>query len=176
MKTKNFYFFSIFFLLFFLGCQFKDDKKEIITNLPIESTDNEFDDSITKMEALKPLCSVGEENFNKLVNFIEENGDTVYDKGVPCNYQIIFCDIKGNKHAMVTLKTDKNGNPSINGSVKRIIVWSYYKGIMNRKNFFGYFITKEGVFTFIDKDQHVEKNVLIAKRGYKDFLNFVLNN
>src|SRR3989344_4883125 len=66
-----------------------------------------------KPEDLHPRMEgvpVGEENFNKLVAFIEKHGSVVVEKGVPCDHQYTFIDSRGNEHFMITVNEDKDGH------------------------------------------------------------------
>ena len=86
---------------------------------------------------------VGEDNFNKLVSFIEKKGVVVPQDGIPCDHQFTFFDSKGNRHAMITIKRDAEDNPSTKGTVNQISVWAYKKGIKDQEHFFGYCISPD---------------------------------
>ncbi len=72
-----------------------------------------------------PEIPVGEKNFEKLVNFIQNKGFAVPQRGISCDYQYTFLDTDGNRHALITIKRDKDGNPSMQGVVNHISVWAY---------------------------------------------------
>lgn len=119
-----------------------------------------------------PEIQVGEKNFRKLVNFIQSKGFVVPQRGIPCDYQYTFFDTNGNRHALITIKRDKDGNPSMQGTVDHINVWAYYNGIKDQDHFFMYDIYKEKVVTiptFKYKALHIQS----IKKGYEDFLAFV---
>ncbi len=118
----------------------------------------------------EPLIPVGEQNFKKLVFYIEKNGFVVPQRGVSCDYQYTFFDKDGNRHAMITIKRDKNGNPSMKGTVEQISVWMYYQGKKDQEHFLGYEITKERAFPFLIEDEYVQKHIQTVKKGYEEFL------
>ena len=132
--------------------------------------------AITKtVELPKPLVPVGEENFKKLVTYIEKNGFVVVERGVPCDHQYTFFDKDGNRHAMITSRRDKNFYPSMTAPVKAIDVWAYYKGIKDQKHFFGYYINEKEVKTFLFNEEYVKKHMPAVKKGYEEFLARVNN-
>ncbi len=113
---------------------------------------------------------VGEKNFKKLVTFIEKNGFVVPQKGVSCDYQYTFFDSHGNRHALITIKRDKDGNPSTKGTVDQISIWAYYKGIKDQEHYFGYRITSEKVGPFHYDIDGGWTHADAVKFGYEEFL------
>ncbi len=123
-------------------------------------------DSGTKNPVIcQPKIPVGSENFTKLVDFIEKNGFVTENKGIPSDHQYTFIDSQKNRHALITIKRDDNGQPSVNGKVKQISVWAYEKGIKSQEKFFGYGITQDSVFSFLEGEEHF----LEIKLGYEEF-------
>ena len=118
--------------------------------------------------------SVGEEHFKKIVSFIEKNGFVVPQRGVPCDYQYTFFDSHGNRHAFITIKRDKDGNPSTKGTVDQISTWAYYNGIKDQDHYFGYGITSEKVAPFNLEINGVWKHADAVRFGYEEFLKKVL--
>lgn len=113
---------------------------------------------------------VGKDDFQKIVSYIEKNGELLTERGVKCDHQVTFFDSKGNRHAMITIKRDSAGISSTKGIVDQISVWAYKKGIKDQKHFFGYYISKEKIDLFVP-DLHSNKedseNMIF---GYQEFL------
>lgn len=116
---------------------------------------------------------VGEENFQKLVDFIEKNGFVVPQDGVSCDYQYTFFDGNGNRHALITIRRNEDGQPSMEGLVSHISVWAYYGGVRDQGHYFGYDITKEEAFPFLRTEEYINKHIQAVKKGYNDFLTHV---
>ncbi len=126
-----------------------------------------------KTETEKSLSvPVGEENFNKLVNFIEKNGFVVYQRGIPSDHQYTFFDKSGNRHAMIIGRRDKNFNPSLSltDPINVINVWAHYKGIRDFKHSFCYDISKKEAHTFTSDAEYARQNMPAIKNGYEEFL------
>ncbi len=151
-----------------LAAPYYDDSLE--KRLNTEMTAIEQNKAISKSKEIP----VGEKNFKKLVAFIEKNGFVVPQQGVPCDYQYTFFDSHGNRHALITIKRDKDGHPSINGTVSHISIWAYYKGIKDQDHYFGYGITSEKVAPFILDLDGTWKDADAVKFGYEEFLAKVL--
>ncbi len=113
---------------------------------------------------------VGEDNFSKLVTFIEKRGFVVPQGGVPSDYQFTFFDSKGNRHAMITTRRDTEGKPSTKGTVSQISVWAYKKGIKDQKHFFGYCISPNTMHPYYLELDGTWKGVDEATFGYNEFL------
>jgi len=122
----------------------------------------------TNTPAYQEAIVVGEENFNLLVSYIEKNGFVVIDRGIPCDHQYTFYDSHGNRHALITIKRDGNGMPSMNGVVDQISVWAYEKGIRDQEHFFGYQVREDGVHNFLPELE--KKYFYDIKRGYEELL------
>ena len=118
----------------------------------------------------KPLIPVGEANFKKLVSYIGGKGFAITERGVACDRQYNFTDNQGTLHMMVAIKRDKDGNPSIHGTVTQISVWAYYNGIIDQKHFFGYDITAKRALPFMYDKEYIEGNIEAVKRGYYGML------
>jgi len=137
-----------------------------------DSLKNVFDET-EKQKAISKTkyIPVGEENFDKLVSFIEKNGFVEPEYGnVPCDFQYNFIDSKGNLHGFITIKRDENGNPSVAGKVIQITVYGYRGNIKDQEHFFGYIITRKNVVPHaldIDGKWNDADNV---KTGYEEFL------
>lgn len=126
-----------------------------------------------KPEDLHPRMEgvpVGEENFNKLVAFIEKHGSVVVEKGVPCDHQYTFIDSRGNEHFMITVKEDKVGNHSAKGEIKRIRVLAFKNENKDGHKDgpqFEYLITEKSVVsTFLSSGTSTDD----VKFGYEEFL------
>lgn len=116
-----------------------------------------------------PDILVGEDNFEKIVNYIQLNGSVVADRGVPCNYQYTFYDSDDNPHKMIAVKRDKANKPSIKGEIRHISIWSYYDGIIDQDHAFSYIISKKSITLnagFAKDFSHYET----VKKGYEEFL------
>lgn len=110
----------------------------------------------------------GEENFQKLADYILKHGFNIYGGN---SKQYTFFDSKRNRHAYIAQmdpleKTSKVG---------RIVVYGYYQGIKDQKHFFPYEITKEKVFCPILELDGSWKDVEAVTFGYKEFLRKVEN-
>jgi hypothetical protein len=124
-------------------------------------------DSGTKNPVIcQPKIPVGNEDFTKLVDFIEKNGFATGNKGILSDHQYTFIDSQKNRHALITIKRDDSGQPSVNGKVTQISVWAYEKGIRTQEKFFGYGITQDSVFSFLEGEEHFLK----IKLGYEEFI------
>ena len=166
---KNVLFILTAFLAFyFTSCS--PSKDESSTTEYITVDDGEKVNTTIEVTTPEPLIPVGEENFQKLVSFIQTNGRIVYERGVPCDHQYTFFDEEGNRHAMITIKRDKEGHPSFNGVVNHISVWAYYKGIRDDEHFFSYEINTERAFPFITSDDYVQKHIEGVRLGYQTVL------
>lgn len=127
------------------------------------------DDSMTiEVKKLGPQIPVGEESFKKLVAYVEKNGFAVPQNGVLCDRQYTFIDKVGNRHALITIKRDDKGQPSMSGNVRQISVWAYYKGKKTQDNFFAWAITRERVRSILDKPSPQDLEAIT--RGYEEFL------
>ena len=113
---------------------------------------------------------VGKVNFQKLVAFIEKNGFVVPQRGVPCDHRFIFIDSKGNLHALITIKRDTAGYPSLKGTVKQISIWAYEKNIQNQEHFFGYQIREDKVAPFMLQRDGTWKHADYVRIGYEELL------
>ncbi len=159
-----------FMALAVTGCsnQKQKDDKSVTEYITVNKGD--VPSKTIEIKTSEPQIPVGEENFKKLVSYIEKNGFVVPQRGISCDYQYTFFDKNGNPHAMTTIKRDKDGNPSTKGTVDQISVWAYYEGIKDQEHFFGYSITKDRAFPFLTQDEYVEKHIEAVKKGYNDFL------
>lgn len=144
--------------------------KEKSNNNCLIEKNGDKNNSITEITTFKPQIPVGEKNFKKIVAYIEKNGFLVPQRGIPCDHQYTFIDKNGNRHALITTRRDKNGEPSVKGSVESIDVWAYYKGKKDLEHFFGYSISKEKVALCITDPEYIEKHIYAVKKGYEDFL------
>jgi len=113
---------------------------------------------------------VGIGDFKALVDYIEKKGFVVTERGVACDHQYTFVDSRGNRHALMTIKRDVNGKPSMTGTVTQISVWAYYKGIKDQAHYFGYRIDSDKVTPFADQYEGEWKQRADVKFGYEEFL------
>lgn len=116
------------------------------------------------------IITVGKENFDKLVAYIEKNGVVSVQKGIPCDHRYSFFTTDSVQHIAITIKRDAAGQPSIKGKVNQISVWAYEKGKGDQKHFFGYDITAERANTFINDPKYQNRYFNKMKRGYKELL------
>lgn len=177
-----------FMALVFTACHSSDVKQEEKSNVTVDNQEakdliksnietsqqvENFDEQLRKANEATSKAKeipVGQENFQKLVSFIEKRGFVVAQNDIPCDYQYTFNDSKGNRHAMMTIKRDDTGNPSMKGAVNQISVWAYYNGIRDQKHFFGYKITADKVAPFLPEIDGTWKEADDVKLGYEEFL------
>ncbi len=123
----------------------------------------------------KPYIYVGEENFEKLVNYIERNG-TVYNNltGLPsCEYLLSFLDSDGNRHFMITVKCNEAGEASPDGTVNKIFAQINYGGKENGEiwvDYFFYNINKDKIVIEAPNDIRINEHRLAVKHGYEEIL------
>lgn len=145
----------------------KPDRSTILKDSEKKQKDVNTETSNALYEKYKDVSiEVNPEDFKPLVDYIEKNGFVVPQDGVPCDRQYTFFDSHRNRHAMITIKRDSDGNPSMKGKIDQISVWAYKDGIKDQKHFFGYII-KKGKIVSILGDGGDEKNV---RFGYDEFL------
>jgi len=105
-----------------------------------------------------------------MVDYIEKNGFVVTERGVASDHQYTFIDSNGNRHALMTIKRDADGNPSKKGKVTQISVWAYYKGIKDQDHYFGYRIGADKITPFGSNTGEKWKERSDVKFGYDEFL------
>lgn len=120
-----------------------------------------------------PAIDVGEDNFTRIVNYIEKNGFIVPAQGIPCDYQYTFFDIRGHRHALISIKRDSGFSPAIEGEVRQISVWAYYNGVMNEENFFSYIIRKDRIHSDFSLSEDIVHYQTI-KEAYEELLSRVI--
>jgi hypothetical protein len=162
---------AVLFCTIFTACSDKKSNKEIVEYITVDKG-AKISETITVKDTTYPI-PVGEENFAKLVTFIEKKGFSVPQAGIASDYQYTFFDKKGTRHALITIRRDKDGNPSLQGTVDQISVWAYYGGKKDLNHYFGYSITKERAFPFIVDDSNVKKHIDAVREGYGEFLALV---
>ena len=111
-------------------------------------------------------------DFDKFVEFIEKKGFPVRERGVYSDFQYTLIDANGNRHAMMTIRRDENGQPSVDGQVKQISVWGYHDGVKSEANFFGYIIYRQEIVSSspLGLDTQSSKKILAIKGGYYELL------
>ena len=125
----------------------------------------------SESKALRLGIPIAEGKFEKLLNHINSNGFIVYERGVPCDRQLTFFDSRGNRHALIAIKRNDKGYPSIDGTVNQISVWAYKDGIKDQDHFFSYFITKEMVMpSFIPFHEDEWKERELVNFGFSELL------
>ncbi len=158
------------------GCGDLDLENAESTGRQIETTkkaaSDVLGDTVNLEEQVPPLRSieVGVENFEELVDYIEERGFVVSERGIPCDYQYTFFDSKGNRHAMIAIKRDASGHPSMEGIVDQISVFAYYEGVKDQEHFFGYLINKEEVKPYSYNRDGTWKEKNDVESSYYEFL------
>lgn len=115
----------------------------------------------------------GNENFQKLVDYIWKHGFTITGgpNEIPCGRQYTFFDSKGNRHAYLAIKIDtatKQG--SMTGKVQNIYTYGYRNGIKDQEHFFPYDINTTSVYCPILELNGTWEGVEEATFGYKEFL------
>ena len=128
-----------------------------------------------------PTVEVMDKDFKAIVMFIEKKGFPVIQQGIQSDYQYTFIDSQGTRHALITIKRDKDNNPSVSGTVHQISVWAYkdYKKLGKREdNFFGWGIFesdssvyKASLMSFDEKTSKKYFNDM--EQGYMEFLSLV---
>ncbi len=131
-----------------------------------------FSSATIEIKKSQPQVSVGDENFKKLVTYIEKNGQVISKKN-PCSFFFTYIDKEGNECKMTTSRTNEKGVESPKGSVGNIRCLLFCKGSCDKNLFF---ITNKRLLIKSSKDFDV------VKRGYENFLfqvnenkNLVLN-
>jgi hypothetical protein len=126
-------------------------------------TSNAIESSFAPNGNLKQII-VGEDNFKALVAYVEKHGTVSIEKGIPSDRRLVFADSKGNRHVLITIKRDENGQPSLKGKVVQISVWCN----TTKGDFVGYVINSEEVYPLTsDKSEGLPSPVAI---GYSELL------
>lgn len=135
--------------------------KKIISILTVAFMAFVFSSSITaETKKSEPQVSVGDDNFKKLVAYIEKNG-SVYSKKNPCTFFYTFVDKDGNECKMNIVRTNEDGMESPKGTIGNIRCVLFCKGACDYNVFY---ITKDKLLILNEKDLN------IVKRGYYKLL------
>lgn len=128
----------------------KDDtsKSVAIVNNNIDTTKN------IETSGPQPQIMVGEEKLKKFLTFIQKNGKILPGRGA-CTHSYTFFDENENKYMLTALKVGKNGEMLMDGSVGKISVFLFKKGIKDSEHSFHFLISKDGISFNDAKDTEV---------------------
>ncbi len=144
----------IFMSLVLTNCSQKEDQNVSADNTHINIKKPSID---INTSGPQPQILVGKEKFEKFLTYVEKNGKIPDGMG-PCARTYSFFDENKNKYMMTTIKIGKNGEDSMNGSVKKISVFLFNKGIVDNEHSFHFYISTEGISFNSVKDTEIIEN------------------